>query len=194
MAAWGYEFYLRVLKVSLTSHKWAKRMSERYFQHEHYLRDNVLPKCCNIGTVKPCFMDAHLIWTPHYSGQFALSLGKESLRENILLYKHNEITGELSRENMISSHMKITCYFHMWKYHHCYGYIINRAFHRKKLFQRNGLVFHWCLYNKLIEHYMAAWRYKISLLLLQIFHSFAALTHEIFFNTRREISYLRAAM
>ena len=88
-------------------------MSERYFQHEHYLRDNVLPKCCNIGTVKPCFMDARLIWTLHYSGQFALSLGKESLRENILLYKHNEITGELSRENMISSHMKITCYFHM---------------------------------------------------------------------------------
>ena len=25
----------------------------------------------------------------------------------------NEIPGELSRENMISSHMKITCYFHM---------------------------------------------------------------------------------
>ena len=30
--------------------------------------------------------------------------------------------------------------------------------------------------------------------LLKIFHSFAALTREIFFNTRREISYLRAAM
>ena len=28
----------------------------------------------------------------------------------------------------------------------------------------------------------------------KIFHSFAALTREIFFNTRREISYLRAAM
>ena len=116
MAAWGYEFYLRVLKVTLTSHEWAKRMSERYFQHEHYLRDNVLPKCCNIGTVKPCFMDARLIWTPHYSGQFALSLGKESLRENILLYKHNEITGELSRKhdifthenNMLFSHVKIS--------------------------------------------------------------------------------------
>ena len=25
----------------------------------------------------------------------------------------NEIPGELSRENMISSHMKITCYLHM---------------------------------------------------------------------------------
>ena len=41
---------------------------------------------------------------------------------------------------------------------------------------------------------MAAWRYEISLLELKIFHSFAALTHEIFFNTRREISCLRAAM
>ena len=35
---------------------------------------------------------------------------------------------------MISSHVKITCYFHMWKYHRCYGYIIDRAFRRKKLF------------------------------------------------------------
>ena len=41
---------------------------------------------------------------------------------------------------------------------------------------------------------MAAWRYEISLLVLKIFHSFAALTREIFFNTRNEISHLRAAM
>ena len=34
---------------------------------------------------------------------------------------------------------------------------------------------------------MAAWRYEVSLL-------FAALTREIFFNTRGEISYLQAAM
>ena len=60
----------------------------------------------------------------------------------------NEIPGELSCENMISSHVKITCYFHMWKYHCCYGYIINCAFCRIKLFQWNGLVFHWCSYNK----------------------------------------------
>ena len=31
-------------------------------------------------------------------------------------------------------------------------------------------------------------------LVLKTFHSFAALTREIFFNTRREISYLQAAM
>ena len=36
----------------------------------------------------------------------------------------------------------------MWKYHRCYGYIMNRAFHTKKLLKWNGLVVHWCLYNK----------------------------------------------
>ena len=45
----------------------------------------------------------------------------------------NEIPGDLSRENLISSHLKIACYLHMWKYPRCYGYIINRAFHTKKL-------------------------------------------------------------
>ena len=48
----------------------------------------------------------------------------------------------------ISSHVKMTCYLHMWKYHRCYDYIINRAFHTKKLLQWNGLVVHWCLYKK----------------------------------------------
>ena len=56
----------------------------------------------------------------------------------------NEIPGELSRENLISSHAKK----HVRKYHRCYGYIINRAFHTKTLLKWNGLVFHWCLYNK----------------------------------------------
>ena len=42
---------------------------------------------------------------------------------------------------------------------------------------------------------MVAWRYEISLLVLKnIIHSFAVLTREIFFNTQREILYLRAAM
>ena len=42
---------------------------------------------------------------------------------------------------------------------------------------------------------MVAWRYEISLLVLKkIFHSFAAFTREIFFKTRRQIAYLRAAM
>ena len=49
---------------------------------------------------------------------------------------------------VIFSHVKITCYLHMWKYHRCYGYIINSVFHTKKLLKWNGFVFHWCLYNK----------------------------------------------
>ena len=42
-----------------------------------------------------------------------------------------------------------TWYLHMWKYHLCYSYILNRAFHTKKLLKWNGLAFHWCLCNKL---------------------------------------------
>ena len=59
----------------------------------------------------------------------------------------NEIPGELLREILISSHVKITCYLHMWKYHRCYCYIINRAFHTKKLLKWNGLVVHWCFFH-----------------------------------------------
>ena len=44
----------------------------------------------------------------------------------------NEIPGELSRENMMSSHVKITCYLHLRKDHGCYGHMIHRAFRSKK--------------------------------------------------------------
>ena len=50
-----------------------------------------------------------------------------------------KIQGWLLRENVISSHVKATCYFHKWKDHHFYGYIIHHAFHSKKLFKWNGL-------------------------------------------------------
>ena len=53
----------------------------------------------------------------------------------------SEISSEPSRENFISSHVKITCYLHMRR-----GYIINRAFESKPICI--SLVFHWCLYNK----------------------------------------------
>ena len=46
---------------------------------------------------------------------------KQLLRAWIPQYNYvntNEI--ELSRENMISSQVKITCYLHTWKDHHCY--------------------------------------------------------------------------
>ena len=35
---------------------------------------------------------------------------------------------------------------------------------QQNILKRNSLVFHPCLYNKLVEHYIAAWRYEISLL------------------------------
>ena len=54
----------------------------------------------------------------------------------------NEIPGELSRENLISSHLKITCYHHMWKYHRCYEYIVNRAFHTKKLLIKSEMLWY----------------------------------------------------
>ena len=53
----------------------------------------------------------------------------------------NEIPGELSRKNLISSHVKITRYLHTWKCHGCYGYIINSTFHTKKLLKWNGWYF-----------------------------------------------------
>ena len=56
----------------------------------------------------------------------------------------SEIPSELSRENFISSHVKVTCYLHMWRDHRRYSYIINRAFESGAF----ALVFHWCLYNK----------------------------------------------
>ena len=45
----------------------------------------------------------------------------------------NKIPGELLRENIVSSHVKINMLSSHVKYHHCYGYIINRTFHSKKL-------------------------------------------------------------
>ena len=48
----------------------------------------------------------------------------------------NEIPGELSRKNTISSHMKITCHLHMRKDNDWYGHMINHTFCSKK-------VFHW---------------------------------------------------
>ena len=50
----------------------------------------------------------------------------------VVLYKHQWNTRWVLRENMISSHVKITCYLHMWKDHLCYGYLINHAFSQQK--------------------------------------------------------------
>ena len=51
----------------------------------------------------------------------------------------SEIPSELSRENFISSHVKITRYLHTWRDHHRYGYIINRTFERKLIWYFTGV-------------------------------------------------------
>ena len=78
----------------------------------------------------------------------SLSVDKWAMNISLYYINTNEILGELSHENLIFSHVKITCYLHMWKNHLCYGYITYRIFHTKKLLKWNGLVFYWCLYNK----------------------------------------------
>ena len=104
----------------------------------------------------------------------------------IIIINTNEIPGKLSRKNMISSDVKITCYLHTWNDHCCYGYMINRAF-------CNDLVFYWCLYNKQnITWPLGDTKFLFSC--WKIFHLFAVLTREIFFNTWREILYLHAVM
>ena len=63
-------------------------------------------------------------------------------KDNILLYEHQWNTRWAFARKldiftfesyMLSSHVKITRYLNMWKDHRCYGCIINRTFHTKKL-------------------------------------------------------------
>lgn len=88
---------------------------------------------------------------------------------------------------------KTTPYLQALKIHCCYGYMIIHAFHSKKnILKWHGLIFHLSLYNKLIEHYIASWGYKM--LKIYFTQSFAVLTHEIYFNGQRDILYLCLAM
>ena len=72
---------------------------------------------------------------------------------------------------MISSHVKITCYFHMWKYHRCYGYIINCAFRRK----RN-------CFSEMVWYFIGVYIINRTL------HDRLEIRN---FSSRREIAYLR---
>ena len=96
------------------------------------------------------------------------------LRLFIIFYYYintNEIPSELSRENLIYSHVKISPL--LW--------LRNKSrLSHQKLSKWNGLVFHWCLYNK----YNITW--PISLLVM------IALTREIFFNSLEEKSRISA--
>ena len=53
---------------------------------------------------------------------------KSAVSNTIYYINTNEVPSELSRENFISSHVKITCYLHMWRDHCRYGNIKNLAF------------------------------------------------------------------
>ena len=105
---------------------------------------------------------------------------------------NNEIPGDLSCKDMMFICKNNTLSSHV-KDHHCYGYKINRAFHNKKLLKWNGLVFHWCfIISRTLHGFLEIQDFCSRV--EEILHSFAVLTREIFFNTRREISYFREAM
>ena len=60
--------------------------------------------------------------------------------------------------------------FQMWKDHHCYGYIINRAFRSQKIYiLKSKMVWYFIgVYIMFkVEHHMAAWRNEISVLVLK---------------------------
>ena len=83
----------------------------------------------------------------------------------------SEIRSELSRENFISSHVKVICYLHR-KGHRRYGYIINRAFESKLIWNFTGVY--------IINRILHVRGYEFYLLVVNsTSHSFAALTREI---------------
>jgi len=88
---------------------------------------------------------------------------QEPSRKKISLYYINtsEIPSELSRENFISSHMKITCYPHMWRDHHRYAYIINRAFESKLIWYFSGVY--------IIKRYFLSWWFLVFFFIQQLF-------------------------
>ena len=63
--------------------------------------------------------------------------------DNLLHYINtSEIAGELSHEDTISSHVKITGYLHIWRDHCCYGYIINCTLCGKKNYIKGEMVWY----------------------------------------------------
>ena len=99
-----------------------------FFSSRHRLRKPLLPVNSKMSWKRQVFANYHIIF------YIIINIGK-----NITFYyiNTNEIPGELSHKSFR--------YLHMWKYHRCHGFIINRAFHTKKLLKSNGFVFHWCL-------------------------------------------------
>ena len=70
----------------------------------------------------------------------------------------SEIPSELSRENFVSSHVKITCYLPAWRDHCRYGYIINRTFENKLIWYFTGVY----IINKILHTRLSIWILSLS--------------------------------
>ena len=105
----------------------------------------------------------------------------------VLLYKHQRNTKWAFTWKLdISWHVKITCNLHMWKYHHCYGFIITAPFRPKNYLSKMVWYFIGVYIINRTLHGRLEIRNSLPML-KKIFHLFAALT-------RREMLYLRASM
>ena len=89
-------------------------------------------------------------------------------------YKHqwNTRWAFVRKHDIFTHEIRTRCYLHLWKDHRCYGYITNRPFHTKKPLKWNGLVFNWCLYNKITLHgRLEIWNFSCA-------HSWNIFQHE----------------
>ena len=93
MAVRWYEISLRVLKIF---HKWAQWTSEIFFQHEK--RNFISPS-------------SHVMFYLLYKHQWTT---KPFHFNSFLVWKVRSIMYPLA--TVIFSHVKITCYFHTWRY------------------------------------------------------------------------------
>ena len=97
------------------------------------------------------------------------------------LYLLINIPGEISHKNMISSHVKITCYLHTGNDHCCYGYMINCTFCNRNNIEVKcfGISLVFIIINETLHG------------CLEIWNLFAC---SKYFSTEREISCLSTAM
>ena len=100
----------------------------------------------------------------------------------------NELLGELSSES-ISSHVKIT-WLVIWKDHRCDSHMINCAFCSWKNIYIHYIEMVWYFISVNVINRTLHGRFEILIYLLEwslkIFHSFTALTREIFFQFSKE--------
>ena len=95
-----------------------------FFSSRHRLGKPLLPVNSKMSWKRQVFANYHIIF------YIIINIGK-----NITFYyiNTNEIPAELSRKNFR--------YLHMWKYHRCHGFTINRAFHTKSYLSQMVLYF-----------------------------------------------------